>query len=121
MITFDFAALNFTNSILNQYAYRLEGFDDHWIYCGNRQSATFTNLDGGTYTFHVKAANNDGVWNEQGAKVLITVNPPFWKTWWFYLLCAAIISWHPVWCLSFSHPATVASATNASANFAGSP
>ena len=92
MITFDFAALNFTNSILNQYAYRLEGFDDHWIYCGNKQSATFTNLDGGTYTFHVKAANNDGIWNEEGAKVVITVKSPFWETWWFYLLCVLAIS-----------------------------
>jgi len=92
MITFDFAALNFTNSILNQYAYRLEGFDDHWIYCGNKQSATFTNLDGGTYTFHVKAANNDRVWNEEGAKVVITVKSPFWETWWFYLLCVLAIS-----------------------------
>lgn len=87
MITFDFAALNFTNSTLNQYAYRLEGFDDQWIYCGNKQSATFTNLDGGTYTFHVKAANNDGIWNEEGARVTITVRPPFWETWWFYVLC----------------------------------
>jgi len=92
MITFDFAALNFTNSILNQYAYRLEGFDDHWITCGNKQSATFTNLDGGTYTFHVKAANNDGIWNEEGAKVTITVQSPFWETWWFYLLCLLAIS-----------------------------
>lgn len=92
MITFDFAALNFTNSNLNQYAYRLEGFDDQWINCGDKQTATFTNLDGGTYTFHVKAANNDGVWNEEGAKVTIVVKPPFWETWWFYLLCFLAIS-----------------------------
>jgi ligand-binding sensor domain-containing protein/signal transduction histidine kinase len=86
MITFDFAALNFTNADLNQYAYRLEGYDDQWIYCGNRQSATFTNLDGGTYTFHVKAANSDGIWNETGAKARIIIKPPFWETWWFYVL-----------------------------------
>ena len=92
MITFDFAALNFTNSILNQYAYKLEGFNADWIRCGNKQSATFTNLDGGTYTFRVKAANNDGVWNEQGTHVLLVVNPPFWETWWFYLLCASFVA-----------------------------
>ncbi|MEP6647847.1 MAG: two-component regulator propeller domain-containing protein [Saprospiraceae bacterium] len=86
MITFDFAALNFTNAMLNQYAYKLEGFNEDWIRCGNKQSATFTNLDGGEYTFRVKAANNDGVWNEIGTEVLLIVDPPFWKTWWFYLL-----------------------------------
>ena len=87
MITFEFAALNFTNSNLNQYAYKLEGFDDKWIYCGSNQSATFTNLDGGTYIFRVKAANNDGTWNEEGTHVTLIVQPPYWKTWWFYLLC----------------------------------
>jgi len=92
MITFDFAALNFTNSILNQYAYQLEGFNDDWIYCGNKQSATFTNLDGGTYTFRVKAANNDGIWNEAGTHVLLIVDPPYWKTWWFYLLCTVLVA-----------------------------
>jgi len=92
MITLDFAALNFTNPSLNQYAYRLEGFDDNWIYSGEKQSATFTNLDGGTYTFRVKGANNDGVWNEEGAMVLLIVHPPFWKTWWFFLLTAILLS-----------------------------
>ncbi|MBK9982824.1 MAG: hypothetical protein IPP15_10455 [Saprospiraceae bacterium] len=92
MITFDFAALNFTNSILNQYAYKLEGFNEDWIRCGNKQSATFTNLDGGTYTFKVKAANNDGIWNESGTQVLLIVDPPFWKTWWFYLLCILFVA-----------------------------
>jgi ligand-binding sensor domain-containing protein/two-component sensor histidine kinase len=92
MITFDFAALNFTNSILNQYAYKLDGFNNDWIYCGNKQSATFTNLDGGTYTFRVKAANNDGVWNEAGTQVLLIVDPPYWKTWWFYLLCVTTVA-----------------------------
>ncbi len=92
MITFDFAALNFTNPVLNQYAYKLEGFNDDWIYCGNKQSATFTNLNGGSYTFKVKAANNDGVWNETGTQVLLTVDPPYWKTWWFYLLCTSLVA-----------------------------
>ncbi len=92
MITFDFAALNFTNSLLNQYAYKLEGFDDQWIYCGYKQSATFTNLDGGSYTFRVKAANNDGTWNEEGTYATVIVHPPYWKTWWFYLLCALVVT-----------------------------
>ena len=91
MITFNFAALNYSNSFLNQYAYKLEGFDADWIYCGSKQSATYTNLNGGTYTFRVKGANNDGIWNERGTSVLLYVHPPFWKTWWFYLLVALAI------------------------------
>ncbi|HLF63916.1 MAG TPA: two-component regulator propeller domain-containing protein [Saprospiraceae bacterium] len=87
MITFSFAALNFSNAFLNQYAYKLDGFDPAWIYCGNEQSATYTNLNGGMYTFHVKGANNDGTWNEEGTSVVLYVYPPFWKTWWFFTFC----------------------------------
>jgi signal transduction histidine kinase/ligand-binding sensor domain-containing protein len=90
MITFDFAALNYTHSSLNQYAYKLEGFDEQWIYCGHKQSATYTNLNGGTYTFRVKAANNDGVWNEAGTYATLIVHPPYWKTWWFFALLALL-------------------------------
>jgi signal transduction histidine kinase len=92
MITFNFTALNFSNAFLNQYAYKLDGFDEDWIYCGNTQSATYTNLDGGTYTFHVKGANNDGTWNEEGTRAIIHVYPPFWRTWWFYTLCVFAIA-----------------------------
>jgi ligand-binding sensor domain-containing protein/two-component sensor histidine kinase len=92
MLSFEFAALNYTNPDHNQYAYKLEGFDKAWIYCGNKQSATYTNLDGGTYTFRVKAANNDGWWNEQGTSATLTIDPPYWKTWWFYLLSALFVT-----------------------------
>lgn len=92
MITFNFAALNFSNSFLNQYAYKLEGFDADWIYAGHNQSATYTNLNGGEYVFRVKGANNDGVWNETGTSVLLYVHPPFWRTWWFYFLCTIAIA-----------------------------
>jgi ligand-binding sensor domain-containing protein/signal transduction histidine kinase len=81
--TINYVALNFTTSHKNQYAYKLEGFDENWTYVGNQRSATFTNLDAGTYTFHVKACNNDGLWNEKGAKLIIHVLPPWWETWWF--------------------------------------
>ncbi|MDP4148682.1 MAG: two-component regulator propeller domain-containing protein [Bacteroidota bacterium] len=88
MITFNFAALNFTHAVNNSYAYRLEGFDKDWIYAGQRTSATYTNLDGGGYTFRVKAANNDGIWNEKGASMQLYIRPPFRKTAWFYILLA---------------------------------
>lgn len=92
MITFNFSALSFSNAFLNQYAYKMDGFDDQWIPCGTRQSATYTNLDGGTYTFHVKGSNSDGLWNEESTRVLLYVHPPFWSTIWFYLLCIAAIA-----------------------------
>lgn len=92
VFSFEFSALNYTLSGKNQYAYMLEGFDNNWNYIGNRRTATYTNLDPGTYTFRVKASNNDGVWNEVGTSVIIRVLPPFWETWWFRtLLIAGII------------------------------
>jgi ligand-binding sensor domain-containing protein/signal transduction histidine kinase len=86
VLTFDFVALNFTSAEKNQYAYKLEGFDSAWTYCGTRRTAHYTNLDGGRYLFRVKGSNNDGVWNEQGASLAIIIRPPFWKTWWFAAL-----------------------------------
>jgi serine phosphatase RsbU (regulator of sigma subunit)/ligand-binding sensor domain-containing protein len=86
--SFTFAALDYTNPNKNQYAYKLEGFDSDWIYCGTRRYASYTNLDGGEYLFRVKGSNNDGVWNEEGITIKIIVTPPFWKTWWFLALTA---------------------------------
>ncbi len=81
----EFAALNFDQPERNQYAYKLDGFNKEWVYT-DRPVATFTNLNGGTYTLHMKAANNDGIWNEKGATLQITVLPPFYQRWWFQLL-----------------------------------
>jgi len=89
-ITFEFAALDYTNPQKNQYAYQLEGLHDNWIYSGNQRYATFTNLDPGEYVFRVKGANSDGVWNERGASVRILITPPFWKTWWFMWLAICL-------------------------------
>jgi ligand-binding sensor domain-containing protein/serine phosphatase RsbU (regulator of sigma subunit) len=83
VFSLDFVALSFTVSEKNQYAYRLEPFEKEWNYVGNRNEATYTNLDAGTYTFRVKASNHDGVWNEEGTSIKITVFPPWWETWWF--------------------------------------
>ncbi len=78
-----FASLDYYHSPSNEYAYFLEGFEDKWRYIGNQRSVTFTNLAPGKYTLHVKGSNNDGVWNEEGAKLQIVVHPKFWETWWF--------------------------------------
>lgn len=76
-----FAALSFFHPEKNVYKYKLEGFNDDWLLADNQsRTVTFTNLDPGTYTFRVIAANNDGLWNEEGAQLKITVLPPFWKT-----------------------------------------
>jgi len=83
VFTFEFSALDYTIPEKNQYAYMLEGFEKDWNYVGNQHKATYTNLNAGEYVFRVKAANNDGVWNEKGAAVNIVVMPPFWLTWWF--------------------------------------
>lgn len=83
VFSFEFAALNYTSPEKNQYAYKLVGFDDDWVYCGTRRYATYTNLDGGKYIFRVKGSNNDGVWNEEGASIAVVIAPPFWSTWWF--------------------------------------
>ncbi len=77
-----YVALNFTATGKNQYAYKLEGFHTDWNYVGDERSVMFTNLDPGTYTFKVKACNNDGVWNDQGATLTIRILPPWWRTWW---------------------------------------
>jgi len=82
-ITLSFAALNYVISSNNQYKYKLEPFDKDWITAGIDHKASYTNLDPGTYTFRVKASNNDGIWNEKGASLQIIIAPPFWATWWF--------------------------------------
>ncbi|MFT4929551.1 MAG: signal transduction histidine kinase [Phenylobacterium sp.] len=85
LITFEFAALHFTNPMRNQYAYKLDGQDMNWIYTdAKNRRATFTYLAPGDYTLRIKASNKDGYWNEQGKALKITVLPPPWKTWWAY-------------------------------------
>lgn len=92
VFSFDFAALNYSLPGKNQYAYKMAGFNDEWHYIGKKRSATFTNLSPGSYTFQVKGANNDGLWNERGASIRIIIVPPFYMTWWFkviMILCLA--------------------------------
>jgi len=86
IITFEFAALDFSTPEKNQYAYKMENFDKDWIHAGTARSATYSNLPPGEYIFRVKGSNNDGVWNKTGASVKLTITPPWWKTWWAYTL-----------------------------------
>ncbi len=79
--TIEFVALNYFHPEKNQYLYNLEGFDDKWISTkGNENFAAFSNLNNGNYIFRVKAANSDGIWNENPIEIKIKVLPPFWKS-----------------------------------------
>jgi len=91
-VSFEFAALNFIHPEKNSFAVQLVGFDKDWQYIGDRNFADYTNLHPGEYTFRVKAANNDGVWNESGASITLDVVPPFWMTNWFYALCFVLVA-----------------------------
>ncbi len=82
----EYAGLSFIKPEHVRFRYRLEGLDKDWIEAGNRRVAYFSHLPAGNYTFHVIAANSDGVWNETGARLAVTVYPPFWQTGWFVLL-----------------------------------
>jgi ligand-binding sensor domain-containing protein/signal transduction histidine kinase len=82
----EFAALDYSAPGENQYAYRLEGFDRAWVHAGRSRRATYTNVGPGDYLFRVKASNNDGVWNEEGVALAVTILPGFWETWWFRVL-----------------------------------
>lgn len=91
VFSFGFAALNYTIPQKNQYAYKMEGFDKDWNYVGNKRTATYTNLNPGSYVFKVKAANNDGIWNEDPTLLHITIIPPWWASWWFRVVAAGML------------------------------
>ncbi len=91
-IRFETAVLNYASPEKNKIAYFLEGYDPEWIEAGNQnQTIRYTNLDAGAYTLRVKAANNDGIWNEDGVALSIIVKPAWWETWWVQLLALLFV------------------------------
>ena len=86
---FDYAGLSFTAPQKVRYRYMLEGFDRDWTEAGARRSAYYTNIPPGRYTFRVQAANNDGLWNTEGAALDFELRPHFYQTLWFYALLLA--------------------------------
>jgi len=84
-IEIEFVALHYYRSTKNTYTYRLDNYDEQWRYVGTNRSAVYTNLDPGDYVFRVNAANSDGVWNEEGPVLNITITPPWWFTIWAYI------------------------------------
>lgn len=91
VITFEFAALDYSSPSKNKFAYKLENFNKDWIYSGSNRSATFTHLPPGEYVFRVKGSNNDGVWNEEGLSLAVIIKPPWWRTWWAFVLYSIVI------------------------------
>ena len=90
--TIDFAALNYFFPGKTKYAYTLEGFNDKWITTDGRENfATYSNIQNGTYTFKVKATNSDGIWNESPKILKIKILPPFWASWYAYLIYSTLI------------------------------
>ena len=87
-----YMALNYTLPNQNRYKYMLEGFNRSWIDAGGNTTAYYTNLDPGTYTFKVKACNNDGIWNERPASIKIIIPPPFWMTGYAYFIYVMVIT-----------------------------
>ena len=91
VITFEFAALDYSAPIKNCYAYKLENFNKDWIHSGTTHTATYTHLPPGKYIFRVKGSNNDGIWNEKGVAISLIITPPWWSTWWAYILYGLLI------------------------------
>ncbi len=89
--SFDFASLDFLNPSKNLYAFKLEDYDDDWVYPGNRGYANYTSVPPGNYIFKVKGSNNDGIWNEQGASIVLNISKPPWNTWWSNIIYALVI------------------------------
>ncbi len=95
-VSFEFAALDFTDPKNNRYRYKLEGFDTDWIDAGTSRSATYTNLDGGSYHLRVAASNSQGAWNEQGVDIALKVGSPPWQTplaYFSYVIAAMFVFW----------------------------
>lgn len=93
IIGFRFAALTTSQVEKVKYACQLQGVDPDWVYLDySKRFKSYNNLSPGTYIFTVRACNVDGIWDTQGTSITMIVLPPFWKTWWAYLIYAMLIA-----------------------------
>jgi signal transduction histidine kinase/ligand-binding sensor domain-containing protein/CheY-like chemotaxis protein len=93
VFSLEFSALHYAAPQRNSFAYKLEGFDQDWVSTdATKRFATYTNLDPGHYVFRVRAANKDGVWSDMPATLEITIEPPYWGTWWFRMAAALLLA-----------------------------
>jgi signal transduction histidine kinase/ligand-binding sensor domain-containing protein len=89
-VTIEYAGLSFRAPSRISYRYMLEGFDHHWAAVGSRRTAYYTNLQPGSYRFLVQAAGRDGLWRGATAEIRFSVERPYYRRWWFYLLVLAL-------------------------------
>lgn len=87
----DFASLDYTNPSKNRFRYQLEGFDNGWINSGNRNYAVYTNVSPGSYRFLIQGTNSDGEWSDKIAVLTLVINPPIYRTVWFYLFAGVAL------------------------------
>lgn len=92
LLNFKFASLDYSNPQKIKYAYTIEGFNDQWIDLGAKREFDLTNLDHGHYVLKIIGTNGEGIWNTEGAKLNIIINPPFWGTVWFKIFAVFIIA-----------------------------
>ena len=86
-VVFEFSSLDLTAPHKNEYAYKLEGMNDYWVYTtASNRNANYNDLPPGDYTFQVKSSNSDGVWNEEPTELQFSISPPFWKSDLAYLI-----------------------------------
>lgn len=91
-ISIEFSALDFSAASKIQYAYKLSGVDNKWNYVSNnRRFVNYANLPDGSYTFQVKASDENGIWSDQITSLEVLIRPPFYRTWWAYLIYLLII------------------------------
>ena len=90
-VSFEFVALEFTNSSKNEYVYMLVGEDKDWVNSGTKRDARYAGLKPGKYFFKVKACNNDRIWGEEKTLLIVFINEPWWQTWWFIVITVASI------------------------------
>ena len=91
-VSLEFGIMDFTNPVKNRFRYQLEGIDGNWVETGTTRFANFTQLPSGSYTFRVQGSTNGEIWSQPVA-LEIRVNPPFYRTWWAYLLYLSVISY----------------------------
>ncbi len=93
----EYAVLNYAQSQKNQYAYMLEGYDEDWIFTDQYLPVSYTNVPPGTYTFKIKGSNNNDIWNQQGASVIISISKPWWGTYLAFVIYSLFVLSGLVW------------------------
>lgn len=98
-ISFEFSALCYANPSKNQYAYKIEGLNDEWIYSGNKHEISLAGISPGEYVIKIRGSNSEGIWSNTITSLKLIITPPFWQTWWFISIIVLLViylirKWH---------------------------